>query len=198
MNEGAAAIGWRSPAVDRADAGVFIDRDGGINERPLDGFVLEWSAFTWRPDAVAALRTLTERGWPVIVVSNQSCVGRGLLDERTLIDIMQRMADALRDAGAPLAGWYCCPHAPDAGCDCRKPLPGMLKRAIREFGIDPERSHMIGDSDRDIEAGAAAGCTTHLIDGGDPTALERVVAHIPRAPSAQRRLEGRRADEEPA
>ena len=159
-------------------AAVFLDRDGVINERPLDGFVLEWSAFHWRPDTIDALRELTRRGWPIVVVSNQSCVGRGLLTQDALIGIMDKMTDALRAAGVPLAAWYCCPHGPDAGCDCRKPLPGMLKRSIRELGIDPLRSHMIGDTDRDIEAGAAVGCATHLIDGADPTALKRVVAEI--------------------
>ena len=178
MNEGAAAIGWRSPDAGTVDRAVFLDRDGVINERPPDGFVLEWEAFRFRPDAVASLLALHDGGWPLIVVSNQSCVGRGLLTADALVGIMEAMTAALHDAGIPLAAWYCCPHAPGDGCDCRKPLAGMLRRAVREFGLDPARSHLIGDSDRDIEAGQAVGCITHRIDGGDPHALERAVKTI--------------------
>ena len=178
MNEGAAAIGWRSGKTPSTDAAVFLDRDGVINERPGDGFVLSWSDFVWRPDAIAALRTLADRGWPLVVVSNQSCVGRGLLTAAKLVGIMTNMTAALDKAGVPLAAWYCCPHVPEAGCDCRKPLPGMLLRAARELNLNPGLSHMIGDTVRDIEAGAAAGCATHLIDGSDPQALEMAVGEI--------------------
>ena len=180
MTPGAGALAWRSPSVSGGGACVFVDRDGVINERPGDGFVLAWEQFRLRPDAVAALRVLAEAGTPAIVVSNQSCVGRGLLEEQQLIAIMGRMTSLLEREGAPLAAWYCCPHAPDDGCDCRKPKPGMLLRALREFGFDARRSHMIGDTASDIEAGASAGCTTHLIDPSDPNAFFRIATDIVR------------------
>jgi D-glycero-D-manno-heptose 1,7-bisphosphate phosphatase len=178
VSEGAGAIAWRSPAPRASDACVFVDRDGVVNERILGGYVLSWNEFRWRPDALAALATLAKAGWPIVVVSNQSCVGRGLLAPKALVDIMDRMTARLEEDGSPLAAWYCCPHAPDAGCDCRKPKPGMLRRGARELGYDLASCHMIGDTESDVAAGAAAGCTTHLIDAADPTAFARVAGSI--------------------
>ena len=119
MNEGAAAIGWRSPDAGTVDRAVFLDRDGVINVKAAPGeyILLEWEAFRFRPDAVASLLALNDAGWPLIVVSNQSCVGRGLLTADALVGIMEAMTAALHDAGIPLAAWYCCPHAPGDGCD---------------------------------------------------------------------------------
>lgn len=185
MSEGDGALAWRSPRVGQNPqqnaAAVFVDRDGVLNERPDDGFVLSWDEFRWRPDAFGAIKALAAKGLPVIVVSNQSCIGRGLLRTETLVDIMARMTDALEQERAPIAAWYCCPHAPDAGCDCRKPKPGMLRRGARELGIDLARSHMIGDTETDVAAGAAAGCTTHLIDPSKPNAFLEVAQRIGRA-----------------
>ena len=178
MTPGARALAWRSPKALAAAACVFIDRDGVVNERPGDGYVLAWEEFRFRPDAIAALRVLLEARIPAIVVSNQSCVGRNLLKTSDLVDIMNRMTERLDADGAPLAAWYCCPHAPDDGCDCRKPKPGMLLRAIGEFGFDPSASHMIGDTATDVVAGDAAGCITHLIDPADPNAFLRVATEI--------------------
>lgn len=180
MSEGDRAVAWRSPAPVASGACVFIDRDGVINERPGDGFVLAWEQFRWRPDAMRAIRVLRSAGWPVVVVSNQSCVGRGLLAQDALVDIMARMTDELARAGADLTAWYCCPHAPTDGCDCRKPRPGMLRRGARELDVDLARSHMIGDTETDIMAGVAAGCAAHLIDPSDPEAFARVAESIAR------------------
>lgn len=178
MSPGARALAWRSPKAEASRRCVFVDRDGVINERPGDGFVLDWEAFHLRPDAVGALRALAKAGIPAIVVSNQSCVGRGLLKADALVAIMGRMTDLLDREGAPVAAWYCCPHAPDDGCDCRKPKPGMLLRAIDEFGLEAVGSHMIGDTASDVAAGEAAGCATHLIDPSDPNAFLNVVTEI--------------------
>jgi len=164
--------------VPASGACVFVDRDGVVNERILDGYVLTWSDFRWRPDALASLAALAKAGKPIVVVSNQSCVGRGLLGADALVDIMDRMAARLEENGSPLTAWYCCPHAPDAGCDCRKPKPGMLRRAARELGFDLAACHMIGDTESDVAAGAAAGCATHRIDPSDPRAFARVAASI--------------------
>jgi len=177
MSEGAGAIAWRSASA-RADRCVFVDRDGVINERVLDGYVLTWDDFHWRPNALAALAALAKSGWPIVVVSNQSCVGRGLLAADALVDIMHRMTERLAEIGSPVLAWYCCPHAPDAGCDCRKPKPGMLRRAARELGLGLAACHMIGDTESDVAAGAAAGCASHRIDPADPHAFARVAASI--------------------
>lgn len=180
MRPGAKALAWRSPATHASKTCVLLDRDGVINESPGLGWVLSWEEFRFRPDAVAALRVLAEAGIPAIVVSNQSCVGRGLLAERDLIDIMTRMTQHLEREGAPIAAWYVCPHAPHDGCDCRKPKPGMLLRAIAELELDAAASHMIGDTESDIAAGEGAGCVAHLIDSSDPGAFLRVATEIVR------------------
>ena len=176
MTPGAQALSWRSPAARASETCILLDRDGVINVRPGDGYVLEWESFHFRPDALAALRVIAAANIAAIVVSNQSCVGRGLLKEPDLIEIMKRLTDQLERDGAPLAAWYVCPHAPDFGCDCRKPKPGMLLRAIGEFGSDASKSHMIGDTATDIAAGEAAGCITHLIDPSDPNSFLRAAA----------------------
>jgi D-glycero-D-manno-heptose 1,7-bisphosphate phosphatase len=164
--EGAGALGWTSEERPAGPACVFVDRDGVINERIRDGYVLEWRRFVWRPDALEALRTLSRAHLPIVVVSNQSCVGRGILSQDTLVDIMARMTARLVENGSPLTAWYCCPHAPDASCDCRKPKPGMLVRCARELEFDLSISSMIGDTDSDIAAGVAAGCATYRIEDG--------------------------------
>jgi D-glycero-D-manno-heptose 1,7-bisphosphate phosphatase len=176
--EGAGAIAWRSPVAGTGGACVFVDRDGVLNERNMNGYVLSWDEFKWRPDALRALRTLTNAGWPVVVVSNQSCVGRGLLDVETLVGMMNRMTRELEKNGSPLTAWYCCPHAPEAGCDCRKPKPGMLHRCARELSFDLARCHMIGDTETDAAAGVAAGCRTHLIDPAKSDSFARVAEAI--------------------
>ncbi len=119
----------------------------------------------WRPGAIEALkRVIAAGGPPLVVVTNQSCIGRGLIDAQTIGDIQDRMRLALEAAGVPLAAWYCCPHRPEDGCACRKPLPGMLEACRHDLGIDLERSYLIGDAPSDVAAGSAAGCATWLID----------------------------------
>lgn len=163
---------WRSDVAALRDSCVFVDRDGVINERIVDGYVLRWADFRWRPDALSALRLLAAADVPIVVISNQSCVGRGLLSQDGLIAVMAQMQARLTSNGSPLTGWYCCPHAPDEGCDCRKPKPGMFLRAAAEFGFDLGRSHMIGDADSDTKAAEAAGCPAIQIDPSSPNAFE--------------------------
>ena len=102
IGEGGGAIAWRSLDAKTGGACVFIDRDGVVNERIMGGYVLSWDQFVWRPDAFRALLTLHAAGWPVVVVSNQSCVGRGLIGVETLTGIMNRMTQKLADNGSPL------------------------------------------------------------------------------------------------
>ena len=176
--EGAAAMAWLSGVRPHRRFCVFVDRDGVINERVENGFVLRWSDFHWRPDALEAMRMLAAAQVPVVVASNQSCVGRGLLTAPDLEDIMRRMESRLAANGSPLTAWYCCPHAPHDGCDCRKPRPGMLLRAARELSFDLPQSHMIGDTATDVEAAERAGCTPHLIDPSQPDAFAEAARRI--------------------
>jgi histidinol-phosphate phosphatase family protein len=140
--------------------GLFLDRDGVLNEHVRGGYVLRWEEFVWRPGAISSLRRLTPFALPIVIVTNQSCVGRGLVSLHSISSIMDHAVTALEEAGVPVDGWYCCPHAPDQGCDCRKPSAGMLRAAAADLNLDLAASYLIGDSDSDIAAGKAAGCRT--------------------------------------
>jgi len=138
---------------------VFFDRDGVINVSPgRDQFVLSWGMFRFVPGAAEQLRRLKERGFFLVLVTNQSGVGRGLMARETLEDIHRRMQAAL--GASAFDALYYCPHHPDDGCRCRKPSPWLVLRACEEHGLDPRGSFLVGDSARDIEMGRAAGCRT--------------------------------------
>src|ERR1700681_62683 len=170
---------WNAPTSGQGGPCVMLDRDGVINERVIDGYVLDWADFRWRPEALKALSLLSVAGARLIVASNQSCVGRGLLSRDGLTSIMEQMRLHLARRNINLAAWYCCPHAPSDGCACRKPGTKMLLSATRDLGCDIERSYFIGDSDSDIAAGKAAGCITYLVDPSMPgsflSAAEQIV-----------------------
>lgn len=137
---------------------LFMDRDGtvmvdvGYPRRPDDVELL--------PDAPPTLAKLHDLGFKLVVVSNQSGVGRGLVTADEASAVHERFVEALRASGVELDGAYYCPHAPDEGCSCRKPSPELLERAARELGLDLPESFMVGDRDSDLEAGRRAGCRT--------------------------------------
>ena len=143
---------------------IFLDRDGVINERVVGGYVTNWSEFRFLSGVLPVLRELGRLRLPLIVVSNQAGVGKGLMSRAALGRITERFVAHLTRAGAPIAAVYYCPHAPDAGCRCRKPRPGLLLRAARDCGIHLGRSILIGDSPSDVEAARAAGCQSILFD----------------------------------
>jgi histidinol-phosphate phosphatase family protein len=118
------------------------------------------------PGAGEALRALQRRGLLLILVSNQSGIGRGLITAQEAQAVHRRLEEMLLEQGVRLTGAYYCPHAPDGGCDCRKPSPNMILRAAREFGIDRARSFMVGDKPTDVAAGRRAGCRNILVRGG--------------------------------
>ena len=173
-------IEWFAPTAGREGStiGTFVDRDGVINEHIPNGYVLNREQFRYLPGAVAALRRLCEGGHSLIVITNQSCVNRGLLDPATLHAIMAEMVRTLRTAGVPCAGWVCCPHRPAEGCACRKPGTAMLERAAHVTGIALHSSSFIGDSDSDIEAAHRAGMTGILVRRNDPLALSEAVDRV--------------------
>jgi len=144
---------------------VFLDRDGVIN-RDREDFAKSWEEFEFLPGVKEALARLSRAGFRLVVLSNQSCVGRGLCSAETVDRINRRMLAELARAGAEVAGVYVCPHAPGEGCDCRKPLPGLILRAARELGLDLAQAVIIGDAARDLEAGAAAGVPGILVRTG--------------------------------
>ncbi len=161
---------------------VIVDRDGVLNEEPADGgYVRDPEAFRWVPGALDALARLHAAGVRVSVATNQSGVGRGVL---TLADVERVHARMTRDAaaaGGAIDAIFCCPHAPGAGCDCRKPAPGLVTRAIRASGIDARDTLLVGDDHRDLEAGRGAGIAVALVRTGKGRATERALAE-PRPP----------------
>lgn len=136
---------------------VLFDRDGVLNRQIVGGYVLSPDDFEWLPGARAALARVSAAGWTCAVVTNQACIGRGLVSASRVRAIHDRM---LRDAaavGARIDGVFVCPHRPEDGCGCRKPRPGLLYQAARALRLDLAASVLIGDSRTDIEAAAAAG-----------------------------------------
>jgi D-glycero-D-manno-heptose 1,7-bisphosphate phosphatase len=143
---------------------AFLDRDGVINRKPPEGqYVIRWEEMQILPGVAEAIILLIRAGFCVIVVSNQRCVGKGLLTVRELDLIHLRMCQELATAGAVITEVYYCPHETQPPCSCRKPAPGMLLAAARAHEIDLTASWMIGDSEIDVEAGRNAACRTARI-----------------------------------
>ncbi len=141
---------------------VFIDRDGVLNEERA--FVYRPEDFVFIPGAIEALRLLQAAGYLLVVVTNQSGIARGLYTEADYLALSAHLRRSLQSSGIRLDAIEHCPHLPDAplpgyrlDCDCRKPRPGMLLRAIRTLDIDPRTSFLVGDRLSDVEAGRAAG-----------------------------------------
>jgi D-glycero-D-manno-heptose 1,7-bisphosphate phosphatase len=160
-----------NPAAEFSDARyIFLDRDGVLNRKPPEGsYVTSWREFEWLPEAPAAIAELNRSGRKLILVTNQGGVARGLHSLDDLARMHDQMRSTLFAAGGHLDAIYICPHA-DGECNCRKPLPGLFERAFRDFpDATNVNSIMIGDSWRDIEAGARLGMRTVFIT--DTTAL---------------------------
>ena len=158
---------------------AFLDRDGTVNIEKE--YLYRFEDFEFVPGAEDAIRMLNENGYFVVIVSNQSGVGRGYYTEED-VDILHReVGGRLAASGAKVDAWFYCPHHP-AGkgsyslpCRCRKPLPGMLLEAAERFDIDLAESVMIGDKRIDIETAIAAGCRPMLVRSGYGRAEEALI-----------------------
>ncbi len=146
---------------------VFLDRDGVINKKIENGYVLYWKDFEFLPDVDKAIKLLNENRIPVIVISNQACVGKGLITRRRLDDINGRMMEELKKKGAHIDDIFVCPHKAEDDCGCRKPRTGLFKQASEKHDIDFKGSLFIGDSPEDAGAGCGAGCNTYLLKNGE-------------------------------
>jgi histidinol-phosphate phosphatase family protein len=148
---------------------VILDRDGVLNERPPQAhYVRSWEEFRWLPGAIEGLNLLRGAEYKLILVSNQSGIARGVMTETDLELVHRFMADDLARANVALDAIYFCPHGWDDGCFCRKPLPGMLFQAQRDFHLDLTKTLFVGDDERDQEAGEAAGCLTARVTENRP------------------------------
>ena len=169
---------------------IFLDRDGTINK--YVGFLRDIDQFELLPGVAEAVKMINESGYLAIVITNQPVIARGEVTKDQLEEIHNKMETLLGAEGAYLDAIYYCPHHPHKGyegevpelkieCDCRKPKPGMLLKAAKDFNIDLSQSWMVGDGENDIKAGKAAGCRTALIGTDDykqnetaPTLLDAV------------------------
>jgi rfaE bifunctional protein nucleotidyltransferase chain/domain len=150
--------------VSQGRPALFVDRDGTVIEDV--GYPRDAEEVRLLPGCGAALAALKKRGFALVVVSNQSGIGRGLIRADQAEAVHRRFARLLEEHGANADAVYYCPHAPEEGCDCRKPSPQGLLRAARELGLCLQRSFMIGDKPTDVEAGQRAGCRTVLLHAG--------------------------------
>jgi D-glycero-D-manno-heptose 1,7-bisphosphate phosphatase len=143
-------------SLGRGDRAVFLDRDGTLIED--EGYVRDVNAVRLIEGAAAALRQLKASGFRLIVASNQSGIGRGIITPDQARAVHDRLVLLLAERGAAIDGALYCPHAPGAGCLCRKPLPGLILEGARRYVVDASSSFMVGDAVRDAEAGVRAGC----------------------------------------
>ena len=166
---------------------VFLDRDGTINK--YVGFLRDIDEFQLLPGVCDAIKKINQSGYLAIVVTNQPVIARGEVSYEELQEIHNKMETLLGNEGAYIDAIYYCPHHPHKGyegeipelkidCECRKPKPGMLLQAAKDFNIDLSQSWMIGDSDNDIQAGQAAGCKTALVEDGNKNLLDFVNNYI--------------------
>ncbi|MBI3291377.1 MAG: HAD family hydrolase [Elusimicrobia bacterium] len=134
---------------------IFLDRDGTLIEDP--GYLTDPEAVRLLPRVVSALRLMRHERFRLVLVTNQSAVARGYLSRNGLEIIHRRLKQVLRARGVTLDGWYYCPHHPEARCRCRKPEPGLLRRAARELGCSLKRTYSIGDRWSDVVMGQRVG-----------------------------------------
>lgn len=144
---------------------VFLDRDGVLNAKATQArYVRQWSEFIWMPGAKEAVKELKAAGYTILLISNQAGVGNGQMTEADLKNIQQMMQTELQMSGGSIDGFYYCLHRADAGCECRKPQPGLLLQAQKDFGMDFDQAVFIGDDQKDAEAGKAVNCPTLLVN----------------------------------
>jgi histidinol-phosphate phosphatase family protein len=145
---------------------VFLDRDGVINQNRDGDYVKSWREFAFLPISREAIQRLLKEDIPIIVISNQAGVGKGLVSDAAVQEINRRLVAQTSVAGRQISAVYYCPHRIEDGCGCRKPKPGMLLEAAADWDLDLTRCYVVGDAISDIEAGSAVGCTTFLVKTG--------------------------------
>ena len=144
---------------------IILDRDGTIN-RDSDDYIKSPDEWLPLPGAIEAIARLCQGGWHIAIASNQSGLGRGLFDLATLNLMHDKMNKLLAAAGGRVDAIFFCPHLPQDHCQCRKPLPGLFEKIGERFGVALDQVHAVGDSLRDAQAAALAGCQTHLVCTG--------------------------------
>jgi len=162
---------------------IILGRDGILNEFREDHIKApeEWVPV---PGALEAVSRLNHAGWHVVVATNQSGIGRGMIDMAAVNAVHAHMMRSLQGFGGRIDAVFFCPHTPEDACDCRKPLPGMMLDIGRRYGVDLREVPMVGDTLRDLQAAQAAGCEPHLVRSGRAAVLSAaevadLVAQVP-------------------
>ena len=164
---------------------VILGRDGTLN-RYRDDHVKAPEELDPLPGAMEAVARLNHAGWHTVLATNQAGIGRGLLDMASLNAVHLRLNQLLAEKGGRLDAAFFCPHTPEEGCDCRKPLPGLIKQIGERFDVELPAVHMVGASLTDLLTARAAGCVPHLVLSGplgglEPHQLQEVLASVPGA-----------------
>jgi len=164
---------------------VVLGRDGVLNEF-REGHVTAPGEWVPVPGVLEAVARINHAGWHVVVATNQSGIGRGMIDMSAINAVHARMHQLLQAQGGRIDAVFFCPHTPEDGCDCRKPRPGLLLDIARRYGVEMGTVPMVGDTLRDLQAAAAAGAEPHLVLSGRARglagdALQALLAQVPGA-----------------
>ncbi|WP_326536687.1 D-glycero-beta-D-manno-heptose 1,7-bisphosphate 7-phosphatase [Pseudorhodoferax sp.] len=164
---------------------VILGRDGTLN-RYRDDHVKSPEELEPLPGALEAVARLNQHGWHTVLATNQPGIGRGLLDMSSLNAVHLRLNELLKQVGGRIDAAFFCPHAPDDGCQCRKPLPGLIEEIGKRFDVAIHEVHLVGASLRDLQTARAAGCQPHLLRGdrlaaAPPGTLEQMLQQVPGA-----------------
>ncbi len=151
---------------------VILDRDGVINQ-DSDSYIKSVDEWIPIPGSIEAIARLSQAGYKVVVITNQSGLARGYFDEITLANMHSYMCSLVENAGGNIDAVFYCPHAPGDNCLCRKPLPGMLNQIEEEFNVSVKNAFFVGDSEKDIDAGLAKQCRPILVRTGKGASTEK-------------------------
>lgn len=144
---------------------ILLDRDGVINRERAD-YVKSWQEFQFLPGVLPALARLATLPIPIVVITNQSAIGRGIIGAAVVTDLHQRLCNVVTQAGGRIDAFFVCPHHPADHCRCRKPEPGLLQEAAQQFAFSLTEAVFIGDAMTDYAAACAAGCQSILVKSG--------------------------------
>ena len=162
---------------------VILGRDGVLNDF-RDDHVKDPEEWYQIPGALEAVSKLNHAGWHVVVATNQSGIGRGMIDMAQVNAVHAHMLKLLAAVGGRVDAVFFCPHTPEDQCDCRKPLPGLMRDIGKRYSIDLKHVPLVGDTLRDLQAAHAAGCEPHLVRSGraaglDADALQQIASQVP-------------------
>ncbi|TFB10729.1 D-glycero-beta-D-manno-heptose 1,7-bisphosphate 7-phosphatase [Candidatus Marinimicrobia bacterium MT.SAG.3] len=146
---------------------LFLDRDGVINVEP-EGYITDWSDFEFLPGALDTIKRATDEGYRIIIISNQSAIGRGMCSKEKIDEIMSNMVETVEAHGGKIEDIFYCPHTPEDMCKCRKPKPDLFFQAAEKYNIKLTNTWFVGDKLTDVAVAMRVGTKPILISGGKP------------------------------